>query len=886
MGELPAAFHRTILAVDIEGFSARDRTNPLQATLRAGLYRVLEQAFSRSGLHWDRCYHEDRGDGVLFLIPPELPKTLAVSRLPGELSTALREHNQAHGGRAKIRVRVAVHAGEIVQDSHGVVGSAINLTFRLLEAPALKAALASSTGVIAQIVSEWFYEEVVRHHPESAPTTHRRVEVKVKETETTAWISLPDRPYAPAAGSAVPRAAQRVPMQLPAAVQGFVGREPELKELGELIDGQDLKHSTVIVSAISGTAGIGKTALAAYWSQANAHRFPDGQLYVNLRGYDLEPPLSPEQALDGFLRALDVPSSKIPADLAGLATLYRSELNGRRLLILLDNANAADQVRPLLPGSSGCLVLVTSRNRLSGLVARDGAHRITLESLSGEDSIALLRHIVGAERIDAEPEAAADIAEKCAYLPLTLRIVAERVAASAYLTLTDLAGDLAEEHDRLNVLATEDDDQTTAARAVFSWSYQVLPPDVARLFRLLGLHRGPDISTAAAAVLLGVSEHRARRLLHALTNVHLLEETARDRYRFHDLLRVYAAECAAEPGFRDDGTAAMRRLLTWYLVTADAADRMLAPHRRRVPVDSHEATFESSDDALLWCEAERLNLVAAVGQAGEYGMDALGWQLPAVLGEFLYLRRYLADWLTTHEIGLTCARRLGERVGIGWMLTNLGILAVELRQFDRAVDQLEGARAVLTPLVAEGGHDGTPTHVLGVALTCLGLAFAGLRRLDQAIDRHQQALAVHGAIANRWGEAWSLSGMGAANAELGQFEEAIMYQRQALAIHQEVGNRWREGSALTYIGVAYAGLGRFEEAIDWQRQALAIHREVGNQWGQAWSLRDLGEALHAAGQADSAYVAWHQALALFDELDPAQAAELRARVKSTRPGGD
>jgi NB-ARC domain len=421
----------------------------------------------------------------------------------------------------------------------------------------------------------------------------------------------PDEPT-PVAGS--------VPRQLPVNVAHFTGRDAELAKLDALLTHDEAAQPTaMVISAIAGTAGVGKTALVVHWAHRVRNYFPDGQLFVNLRGYDPGPPVSPEQALEEFLRALHVAAERIPAGLEARAALYRSLLHGRRILIVLDNANSAEQVRSLLPGSPTCRAVVTSRSRLPGLIARDGASRVIVDLLSQAEAIALLRDIIGNARVAAEPEATAELARQCAYLPLALRIAAERAVTHPHTTLADLTDELAVERDRLDLLATVDEeDETTAVRAVFSWSYHALPPEAARMFRSLGLHAGPDISAPAAAALTNITYAQARRLLETLVSMHLIEETARDRYRFHDLLRVYAAERAKVEETDQDRRAAVRRVLTWYLHTGDAADRILNPHRHRIPLDHPEDVssppleFTSYGQALDWCQG-RSKIVLAVG---------------------------------------------------------------------------------------------------------------------------------------------------------------------------------------------------------------------------------------------------------------------------------
>ena len=409
--------------------------------------------------------------------------------------------------------------------------------------------------------------------------------------------------------------------------------------------------------------------------------FPDGQLFVNLRGFDPDqPPLAPGDVLAGFVRALGADSSQAPADLDELAAMYRSLLSGRRVLVVLDNAASAGQVRPLLPGMAGCLAIVTSRNTLSGLAARDGARRLTLDLLPPGDAVTLIGRVAGTERTAADPAAAGRLAQLCGRLPLALRITADRAASHRHLSMTDLADELTLEHDRLDALAA--DEKTTQVRAVFSWSYQALEPGPARAFRLLSLHPGPDISTPAAAALIDAPIPATRQLLRTLTGGHLLEETGRDRYQFHDLVRVYAAECAQASEPESHRTAAISRLLTWYMYTADAFSRTMSPASQHVRLDPpppscRPPVFTTPRQALDWAESEIASLIPALRQAAVVGDDAIAWKLPAMLVPVLaslqtcgFLPKE-ADLLPALHSALAATRRLGDRVAEVRVLTHL-----------------------------------------------------------------------------------------------------------------------------------------------------------------------------------------------------------------------
>ncbi|MBV9142013.1 MAG: tetratricopeptide repeat protein [Pseudonocardiales bacterium] len=605
--------------------------------------------------------------------------------------------------------------------------------------------------------------------------------------------------------------------QLPMDVAHFTGRDAELTALdARLIHDDGRRPTAMAIAVITGTAGVGKTALAVRWAHRVRDRFPEGQLFVNPRGYDSGPPMAPEQALEEFLRALDVPAERIPAGLGARAALYRSLLDGRRVVIVLDNANAAEQVRPLLPGSATCRVVVTSRSRLSGLIAHDGASRVTVDLLPPAEAIALLGDVIADHRVAAEPESTVQLASRCAYLPLALRLAAERAAAHPHLTLAELAGELTVVHDRLDLLATAEEDEATALRAVFSWSYQALAPPAARVFRLLGLHAGPDISTWATAALTNTTPTAARRRLETLAGTHLIEETGKDRYRLHDLLRVYAAERATAEDSDADRAAAVRRVLIWYLQTGDGADRILNPHRRRVPgwtVGSADGSwtvgsadgldppalgcapleFTTYGQALDWCEAERANLVAAIRHAAQLGEHGVASKLPLALRSFFNLRKYWADLISTHHIGLTAALHLHDREAQAW---------------------------------SRGG---------------LGMAYLDLRQYDEALDHCQRALHICQDIGDSWGEAVALLGLAKAYVHLGRYNEALDHSQQALRICQDISDPWSHTFALLAIGIIHRKLTHFNDALDYFQRTLTVVRSVHYPAGKAMTLHNLGD---------------------------------------------
>ncbi|MEV6134376.1 BTAD domain-containing putative transcriptional regulator [Streptomyces violaceusniger] len=457
------------------------------------------------------------------------------------------------------------------------------------------------------------------------------------------------------------------PAQLPADLPTFTGRHAELRQTQALL-ADDVTHpATVLISTIGGMAGIGKTTLAVHWAHRIAHRYPDGQLYINLRGScpvgKVKPP---EEAIRIFLDALGVPAQRIPASPEAQAALYRSLLAGRRVLILLDNARDTEQVRPLLPGSPGCMVIVTSRNQLTGLIAGTGAHPLMLNPLTPAEAHSLLVRRVGAARAAAEPEAMDEIIARCARLPLALAIVAARAATRPGFPLEAIARELRDSQGSLDAFAGGD--LATDIRAVFSSSYEALSAPAARLFHLLDLHHGPDTSAPAAAALAGIPLREIRGLLMELTGAHLLTEHAPGRYTLHDLLHVYAAERVIAEETPQERDQAVERLLCWYLHTTDAAYAHLIPHRWRVPLGPlppgcRPLAFTSHDQALEWCEIERRNVVAVVRQAATSRRPDMAWRLDAALWGFLYLCGPLDDWLDTARAALDAARDAHDRAG-------------------------------------------------------------------------------------------------------------------------------------------------------------------------------------------------------------------------------
>ncbi|USX51647.1 BTAD domain-containing putative transcriptional regulator [Lentzea sp. HUAS12] len=662
-----------------------------------------------------------------------------------------------------------------------------------------------------------------------------------------------------------PVAPALVPVQLPHEIRDFTGREKELAKLSEVVP-QD--HSPVLV-AITGTGGVGKTALAVRFAHQVASRFPDGQLHVDLRGFDSSaPPVQPGTALHQLLQSLGVPSERIPEDLPAKSALYRSVLAGKRVLVLLDNARLAEQVRPLLPGRSTSMVLVTSRNHLGGLVARDGAHSLTLSTLTRDEGLTLLTSAVGADRVAAEPAAAAKLVELCGHLPLAVRIAAERVVTRPHLTLADLAGDLADERDRLNVLATGDDEDT-AVRAAFSWSYLALKPDAARVFRLIGLHPGAEISLGAVAALAGVPVSRARTLLDVLAGGHVLEEVARGRFRLHDLLRLYATELSAteeSSGGRDE---AVKRLLGWYFDTANAAGTVIAPpdHPAFLLPPLSTQDFSSHDEAFTWCRTESSNLLAVARLAEEHDSPA-AWQIPVALWNYFIVSSALDEWTRTYRVAERAAARDGNQAARSWAVHGQGLAAFRGERFADALELFDRALAIRREI-------GDPVGAAW-SLTGLGMAYGGLRQFDLAVDRFGEALRGHVEVGSWFGEGGTRLFLSDILRSAGQFEAALESARRALELMDSHDAPHGKAMALVGIGWAQSKLGRPAEGRDSFRQAIEFLRVLGDRKSLAEALHGLGAT--SAGQPEVARTHLLEALTIYEDYDHPLTPEVRARL--------
>jgi DNA-binding SARP family transcriptional activator/tetratricopeptide (TPR) repeat protein len=691
---------------------------------------------------------------------------------------------------------------------------------------------------------------------------------------------------AAAAGAAGPRYLPRspgpipaIPRQLPPAVPHFAGRADALTTLASHLALGAAPGAAAVISAISGAAGTGKTTLAIHWAHRVADEFPAGQLYVNLRGFDpADAPMTPAQAVRGFLSALAVPPARIPADLDAQVGLYRSLVAGQRMLVLLDNARDAEQVRPLLPGSAGTLTLVTSRSQLSGLVI-GGARPVLLDVLTEPEARQLLAAVLGPERVAAEEEHAAALISLCAALPLALAIGAARGAVRPHLPLASLAAELREAAGRLDVL--DGGDPLSSVRTVFSWSYQLLRPPAARMFRLLGIHPGPDVSAAAAASLAGISPAHARRLIGELAAAHLVAEHIPGRYTFHDLLRAYAAEQAGATDDDGERQAATRRMLDHYLHTAHAAVLLINPVIDPVlatPPDRGVAPEQLADaeQAMAWFHAEHHVLLNAVARAGASGLDMHAWQLAWILGPFLNRQGHRADYAASCEIALAAARRIGDPAGLAHAHHSCGRASQLMQSYDDARAHYGRAAG----LFRQAGHQvgEARAHLgLGQTLSLQGRHRAALRQARHALS----LLIVSGDTAGRANAgnavAWQL-------AQIGDYEQALAYGEEALVLCRELHYPNGEADILDSLGYAHQKLGHHLQAATCFRRSSGLYGDIGSLKKRADALTRLGDTHLAAGDPRAARDCWQAAHQILDDLRHPDTEQLSTRLAGLTSG--
>lgn len=645
---------------------------------------------------------------------------------------------------------------------------------------------------------------------------------------------------------------------LPPASGTFTGRDDQLKELLGGLDPEHPQSRAVLVWAVAGLGGVGKTELvlqAAHHALARQGWFPGGVLFVDLFGYDSERRLTPEAALGSLLRALGMPDEHVPAELQERARLYRSVLSayaeqGRRLLVVVDNASTSEQAAPLLPSDPRIPALVTSRHRLADLDAR----LYNLDVLDPEPAVDLLRQALlaacgpGDTRVNDAPEQSELVAERCGYLPLALRIVAALLAELPDRPMRSMAEALADAHRRLDRLKRGD----RAVRAAFSLSYEHLPEDQARLFRLLSVNPGQDISTESAAHLVGVEMYAAEELLVALARGHLIEPgVTYGRWRLHDLMRLYAAGLGRDHAEDDDREVAVARLLDHFARTSVAADTHLQPHGAR------SDRFATREEALAWLDDEYANLIATAFAAVDLGHPSMCGALLHALNRYLDWRRYFDDWLALSTTALDAARSSGSWRDRAAALGTMGLVLREMGRSEEAVQANTEAAA----LFREAGD----RHGVGRALGNLGSALWAVKRFEEAIGAHMEAAAIFREIGDRYEEGQALGNLGSALRAIRRLPEAIDAHTQNVEICQETGDRYGEARALNNLSVAMWHMGRWEEGIAAYTRTIKICREIGYRYGEGRAMANLGLAFRRAGRLDEAFDAYAQAVAIYRE---------------------
>lgn len=867
MPPLRPSVHRTILVIDVERFGDARRTNPHQVIVRDALYRVVQRALAKAGISWAACRHEDRGDGMLVLASAEIPKALFVDTVPDVVAAGLRQHNQRHPVEEQIRLRMALHAGEVQFDRHGVTSAAVNHTFRLVDAQQLRTALARSPGALALITSRWFFEDVVRHSAIVDPATFRPVWVAAKETSTAAWIALPDHPYPPDPIALTVPSPAPTPQPAPVAmfsmrgdIPNFVGRHGELRILLDTVAAAaSAQAQGIAVYTVDGMPGVGKTTFSVHAAHHLADRFPDGQIFLELYGHSpTQAPRDPADALASLLVATGLDRSTLPQEVDDRARLWRDRIAGKKILLVLDDAADHNQLRPLLPGTPDCFVMITSRHRLPGL---DGAQALPLHVLSPEQAVHLLltcAHRAPAITTTTDP-AATRVVQLCGHLPLAITLAAGRLRSHPAWDIAYLADLLDQAPERLEHLAAGD----RSIRAAFTVSYQHLTSERQRVFILLGVHPGPSLDAYALTALADCSLAQAYQHLEALHADHLIEETAPGRYQLHDLLRVYAG-FLADTANQADITQAMRRVMNYYLYTATIANVHMpawaCPTLTITPTTpAHHTKLDTLQRARLWLDTELATLTACLDHSTAHPDQVVA--LAATLHDYLRVSGAYEQAHHIHSTALAAAERTHDRLGQATTLTNLAMVYYRRGDREQARQALTDAHQLFTDLGDRLGQAHALSH-LGRVLRVL--------RLPGDYDRAQQvlneALQLFTDLGSGFGQALTLSHLGQVYSLRGDYERAQLVLDQAHHLFIEQGDQLGEANALLYLGIVYHLRGDWSRAQQMLDHARQHYTDLATPRGLAQSLLNLGRVRHHYGDHDQALDLILQAHALYTNL--------------------
>ncbi|RZQ61271.1 AfsR/SARP family transcriptional regulator [Amycolatopsis suaedae] len=693
---------------------------------------------------------------------------------------------------------------------------------------------------------------LVREHPSGRRLHELLITVLLRSGRRAEALAEYDRLGVPSPGLRAlldeQGTAAEVPRQLPSAIPHFVGRSAELRRLAELAAGP----ATVVVE---GTAGVGKTALAVTFAHRSAEKYPGGQIFLNLRGYEPDAALDATSALLVLLHSIGVPGDTVPAAVDERVALWRARTAYRRLLVILDNVRDRELLAPLLPGP-GCTTLVTTRDRQAG----PGLAMVTVEPMPPGDGVRLLSRILGEERVTHDPEAGRRFVARCAGLPLAIRILSENAGLHPGLSLRDFLGAL-DGPDDLTAFAV-DDDPAADLRSVFAHSYRALDQDTARLFRLLGLHPGVDFTARAAAALAGIEDATAQRRLSQLTAAHLVEEPEPGRFRFHDLLRAYAKDLCGQQDTAAERDAATGRLLDWFLAATAEAGALLLPHRRvhlaTITTTARPPALADLTQAREWCRAEYPNLLAAIRLAAATARHRYAWQLPWALQSYLLNQTLLHDGLAVHDLALTAARHLGDQRAQAWILTCRGFLYTYLLDDRRALDSHRGAldlrRAVGDRMLE------------GESLLNLALVHQRTGEQDQALRDCLGALAIARELGLRYAELACLSTLAGIEIALGRYAGALGHLHESIAIQDKLQDRHHDGLRLTNLGLATAGLGKLDESAGWLRRAVEAFRDNDESFEESSRLVLLGEVHRRRGAGEAAQACFDRARRLVGEL--------------------
>ncbi|MFM9594533.1 AfsR/SARP family transcriptional regulator [Streptomyces scabiei] len=799
---------------------------------------------------------------------PLLARLVLTLAAAGQEAEALSTYRAA---RARLADELGIDPGAELREAHATVVRAAGRT-----APTPPAA-----GARAEPGAE--PEAGTRARTEAPAEARTEAEAKTR-ARTRAEA---DAPAAPPVAPVPPPPTAAVPAQLPHDLPTFTGRRAELEQVLALLDGPGgdpggapPSAGTVVISAIGGMAGIGKTTLAVHWAHRVAARYPDGQLYVNLRGFTPSGAvMRAGEAVRIFLDALGVPPERVPHGVDAQAALYRSLLAGRRFLVLLDNARDTEQVRPLLPGTPGCLTIVTSRDQLSGLVSAHGAHTLALRPLDAGQARAFLERRLGALRLTGESTAVAEIAALCGGLPLALACVAARAAAHPDFALSAIAAELRAAHGSLDAFSRTD--ASANVGAVFSWSLAAVSAEAARLFPLLALHPGPDFSVSATAALAGLPARRTRSLLAELADVHLVGEPAPGRYALHDLLRAHAAELL-EDRVPDAGReAAVERLYAYYLHTAHATEPLLAPYADPMPPGPPPAGVRAEplvghEQSLAWLTAEYPVLLAVVEAAARSGRDRSACLLAWSLEPFLDRRGHWHDWATIQRTALDAALRLADPVYEARGLRALARAEGRLGLHDSARPRLDRALRLFADLGDDIGR--ADTH------RSLGWTSDQEGDLPGALHHNRLAMDLFRGAGSRAAYASVLNSVGWYHALLGEYRAALRHCQEALVLLQGLGDRYGQASTWHTLAYAHHHEGRHPDALVDYGHSLALYRELGVPYLEACTLVDIGDTHAAMGDHGTAHEVRQQALTLLITLGHPDADRVREMIASERCG--